>query len=61
MKELLNQVEKLTYTFQKDAGSQLDKGNKAAGLRAHRASLELEPLLKRFRKLSLEAANNKAE
>ena len=61
MKELLNQVEKLTYTFQKDAFSQLDKGNKAAGLRAHRASLELEPLLKRFRKLSLEAANNKAE
>ncbi len=61
MKELLDQIEKLTSTFLKDAASQLDKGNKAAGLRARRASLELEPLLKRFRKLSLEAANNKAE
>ncbi|WP_301342673.1 MULTISPECIES: histone H1 [Muribaculaceae] len=59
MKELLDQIEKLTTTFQKDAVSQLDKGNKAAGLRARRASLELEPLLKRFRKLSLDAANTK--
>lgn len=59
MKELLDQIEKLTSTFQKDAASQLDKGNKAAGLRARRASLELEPLLKRFRKLSLDAANTK--
>ena len=61
MKELLDQIETLTASFQKDAASQLDKGNKAAGLRARRASLELEPLLKRVRKLSLEAANNKAE
>ena len=59
MKKLLDQIEKLTSTFQKDACSQLDKGNKAAGLRARSASLELEPLLKRFRKLSLEAANTK--
>ena len=59
MKELLDQIEKLTTTFQKDAVSQLDKGNKAAGLRARRASLELEPLLKRFRKLSLEAATSR--
>lgn len=56
MKDLLNQIETLTTAFLKDASSQLDKGNKAAGLRARRASLELEPLLKRFRKLSLEAA-----
>ena len=56
MKNLLNQIETLTTVFLKDASSQLDKGNKAAGLRARRASLELEPLLKRFRKLSLEAA-----
>ena len=61
MKETLNQIGQLTGSFMKDATSQLDKGNKAAGLRARRASLELEPLLKRFRKLSLEAANNKAE
>ena len=56
MKETLNQIGQLTGSFMKDASSQLDKGNKAAGLRARRASLELEPLLKRFRKLSLAAA-----
>ena len=56
MKDLLNQIETLTTSFMKGASSQLDKGNKAAGLRARRASLELEPLLKRFRKLSLAAA-----
>ncbi len=56
MKETLNQIGQLTGSFMKDASSQLDKGNKAAGLRARRASLELEPLLKRFRKLSLAAS-----
>lgn len=56
MKETLNQIVQLTGSFMKDAISQLDKGNKAAGLRARRASLELEPLLKRFRKLSLAAS-----
>ena len=56
MKETLNQIVQLTGSFMKDAISQLDKGNKAAGLRASRASLELEPLLKRFRKLSLAAS-----
>ena len=45
MKDLLNQIETLTTSFMKDASSQLDKGNKAAGLRARRASLELEPLV----------------
>lgn len=59
MKDLLNKIETLTTAFLKDASSQLDKGNKAAGLRARRASLELEPLLKRFRKLSLAAASGK--
>lgn len=44
-------------TFRENARTQLDKGNKSAGLRARRASLELEPLLKRFRKVSLEASN----
>lgn len=60
MKELLEQISTLGDTFIRNADAQLEKGNKAAGLRARRASLELEPLLKRFRKLSLEAANNKA-
>ncbi|WP_348674190.1 histone H1 [Duncaniella dubosii] len=45
MKELIDQIEKLTASFRKDAASQLDNGNKGAGLRARRASLELKPLL----------------
>lgn len=61
MNETLNQIETLTTSFLKDARSQLDKGNKAAGLRARRASLELEPLLKLFRKLSLAAASGKEQ
>lgn len=57
MKELLEQINGLADTFRENAKAQLDKGNKAAGLRARRASLDMEPLLKRFRKLSLEASN----
>ena len=33
---------------------QVAKGNKAAGTRARKASLELEKVLKEFRKVSLE-------
>ena len=35
---------------------QIEKGNKAAGTRARKASLELEKLMKEFRKASLEAS-----
>ena len=35
---------------------QMEKGNKAAGTRARKVSLELEKLLKQFRKESLEAS-----
>ena len=59
MNEIITEIDNITASFLKDARSQLDKGNKAAGLRARRASLNLEPLLKRFRKVSLEAANSK--
>ncbi|MBD5358359.1 MAG: histone H1 [Bacteroides sp.] len=59
MNEIISEIENMTASFLKDARSQLDKGNKAAGLRARRASLNLEPLLKRFRKASLEASNSK--
>lgn len=59
MKELLDNINRTFDYFRKDAESQLDKGNKSAGLRARRASLDLEPLLKQFRKLSLESANAK--
>ena len=37
----------------RDATAQEKKGNKAAGLRARKASLALEPMLKEFRKLSI--------
>ena len=59
MKELLDNINRTFDSFRKDAESQLEKGNKSAGLRARRASLDLEPLLKQFRKLSLESANAK--
>lgn len=56
MKELIDSISEQMETFRENAKSQLDKDNKSAGLRARRASLDLEPLLKRFRKLSLEAS-----
>ncbi len=57
MKELIDEISLMMETFRENARNQLDKGNKSAGLRARRASLDLEPLLKRFRKLSLAASN----
>ena len=37
-----------------DAAAQAEKGNKAAGTRARKVSLDLEKVLKEFRKASLE-------
>lgn len=59
MKELLDRISAQMETFRENAKSQQEKGNKSAGLRARRASLDLEPLLKRFRRLSLEASTAK--
>ena len=42
--------------FSKDANAQLENGNKAAGTRARKASLEIEKAMKEFRKASLEAS-----
>lgn len=56
MKELVEKIQALYAEFEKDATAQADKGNKAAGQRARCVSLEMEPLLKQFRKLSLAAA-----
>lgn len=52
MKELIENIARKFDSFRRDAESQLDKGNKSAGLLARRTSLEQEPLLKQFRKLS---------
>ena len=54
MKELVSKIQEVYATFSTDAALQIEKGNKAAGTRARKTSLELEKLMKEFRKLSLE-------
>ena len=56
MEKLVKQLEISFTAFIEDANSQIVKGNKAAGTRARKASLEMEKMLKEFRKKSLEAA-----
>jgi hypothetical protein len=58
MKELIEKAAQLYADLSKDADLQLNKGNKAAGTRARKTSLELEKLMKEFRKASLEASKN---
>lgn len=53
MKELVEKVAALYADFSKDANAQLENGNKAAGTRARKASLEIEKAMKEFRKASL--------
>lgn len=54
MKDLVTKIEAEFEAFQKDANSQVESGNKAAGTRARKSSLELAKLLKEFRKVSVE-------
>lgn len=54
MNELLTQIQDVYAAFSTDAVLQIEKNNKAAGTRARKASLELEKLMKEFRKFSLE-------
>ena len=56
MENLVKEIESVFTAFLGDANAQIAKGNKAAGTRARKASLELEKMLKDFRKQSLEAA-----
>ena len=56
MNELIAKIKELNEDFISDAALQIEKGNKAAGTRARKASLELEKLMKEFRKASLEAS-----
>lgn len=56
MKELIAKIEEAYAQFVEDAKLQEEKGNKAAGTRARKASLEVEKLMKQFRKVSLEEA-----
>lgn len=58
MKELIENIQATYAAFAADAAAQAEKGNKAAGTRARKASLELEKMMKAFRKASLEASKN---
>ncbi len=58
MKELIEKIEASVAAFNEDAKAQLEKGNKAAGTRARKSSLEIEKAMKEFRKLSLELSKN---
>lgn len=55
MKNLVDQLTSHFETFTKDAQAQVENGNKAAGARARKISLEIEKLLKQFRKDSIAA------
>ena len=54
MNELIEKIKELSAALLTDADLQATKGNKAAGTRARKASLDLEKTLKEFRKKSLE-------
>lgn len=56
MKNLVGKLQADLDAFFKDAEAQIEKGNKAAGTRARKASLEIEKALKEFRKKSLESS-----
>ncbi len=54
MKEIIEKIAEAYAAFAKDAASQAENNNKAAGARARKVSLEIEKLTKEFRKVSLE-------
>jgi len=56
MEELVNKIKVEFESLASDANLQIEKSNKAAGTRARKSSLELEKLLKEFRKASLAAS-----
>ena len=55
MKNLVEQLASNFEAFAKDAQAQVENGNKAAGARARKVPLEIEKLLKQFRKESIAA------
>ncbi len=56
MNEILNKIQEAYAAFHEDSTLQCEKNNKAAGQRARKASLEIEKLMKEFRKASLDAS-----
>jgi len=55
MKELLEQISAEIETFQKESQAHAE-GNKAAGGRARKSTLELAKLFKEYRKVTIEEA-----
>ena len=55
MTELLVKITDAMTSFAENAKTNIQKGNKAAGARARKTSLEIEKLLKEYRKASIEA------
>jgi hypothetical protein len=56
MKDLVENLNQLFAAFIKDATSNVENGNKAAGTRARKVSLTIEKELKEFRKKSIDAS-----
>ena len=56
MQELVENSNEAFFTFSEVANRQGEKVNKAAGMRARKASLEIEKMMKEFRKVSLEVS-----
>lgn len=56
MKELFDNIQAKMIEFNNDLNLNVNKGNKAAGVRARKTSLELEKLLKEYRKRSVEVS-----
>lgn len=51
--ELYNEIQAQMIVFSAELNKNINKGNKAAGVRARKASLELEKLMKQYRKQSV--------
>ena len=54
MEKLVDKIRTDVDAFLVDAQNQMEKGNKSAGMRARKLSLDSEKTLKEFRKKSLE-------
>ena len=54
MNDLIAKINAEIETFKTESESLSEKGVKAAGARARKSSLEIEKLLKEFRKVSVE-------
>ena len=59
IEKLLQEIRQTSEALLSDGTLQSERGNKAAGLRARKAYLELERLTKAFRKASLEVTKLK--